>query len=74
MPNDEQFMAATAGATEYRDVNIRNVPGGFVLNGQRRWLDENGTMRYQLTSEYVTSDGTAAAQAAADFFSSGKFA
>jgi hypothetical protein len=71
--NDEQFQAAIAGTTEQRDAQARQVINGFVLAGNRRFLEPNGAVRVQQSLEAVADTGDAAGAALARFLTTGTF-
>lgn len=71
MTSDE-FDTLKADTTEQRDLQIRQVANGFVLVGNRRFLD-NGTMtqRFSLGVEGVAETGDAALAAIQRFYTTG---
>ena len=72
--NDEQFAAATAGLSEHRDVQARQVSNGFALTGNRRFLvPSTGAVQVAVTVEAIAMDGAGAGAAVVAFLSSGSF-
>lgn len=72
--NDADLAAATVGTIEQRDVQAREVANGYVLAGNRRFMEpDTGTARLGLTFEGVAVDRPSAAQAIANFFDHGSF-
>lgn len=74
MEENEQFKALIAGATEFRDCNVRGVSGGFVIAAQRRWINEaQGAPVATLPTETVASSKEDAAAKVSNFLLTGSF-
>lgn len=74
-PAEDPFAAAIAGKTELRDVNCRDVGGGFILTGQRRWVDPaNGVLAVSQTFEGIAADRASASAKIGAFLDNGSFA
>ena len=74
MEDNEQFQALIKGATEFRDCNVRGVTGGFVIAGQRRWINEaQGSPVATLPTETVAADKESAAAKVSNFILTGSF-
>lgn len=72
--DEKQFLAATEGTVEQRDVNVRQITNGFVLAGQVRYLDPNTTtVKVSVQSEAVATGADTALEAAHNFLTTGKF-
>lgn len=72
--DEEQFLAAIQGKTEQRDVSVREVNGGYVLTGIRRFLvPSTQAVVLQQNVENVCTGNTDAASAVANFLADGKF-
>lgn len=76
MDPTDQFAAAIEGKSEFRDVNIRQVgEGGFILNGQRRWVEPvSGVMVVQQSFEGIAADAGSAVERVQAFLNNGSFA
>lgn len=71
---DEAFFASVADKTEYRDANARRVDNGYVLTGQRRWIDPaTGACVASVQAEAIATDGDGAASGVNAFLSTGAF-
>lgn len=74
MEQNEQFTAMIAGTTEYRDINVRGVNGGYVIAGQRRWVDPTyGHVVATIPVETVAASSVDAADRVASFILTGDF-
>jgi len=72
--DEATFQAQIAGTVEQRDVQARQVSNGFVLAGNRRFLDP-GTSAVKLAQsvEGIAADAAGAASAVASFLTTGAF-
>lgn len=70
----EQFIELITGKTEYRDCNIRSVDNGFIITGQRRWLEpETFVAVAQLQAETIAEDHSSASARVTKFLATGAF-
>ncbi len=71
--DQETFERETANKTEERDVNIRTVNGGYVMQGIRRFMsNDTGLLAFSFTLEAVgTKDSVSGL--VASFLTNGKF-
>ena len=70
----EQLADLAKTSNLLRDFNSRQVDGGFVLNGQTRYVDkETGGVVASIAAEAVAGDAATAASYFANFSTTGKF-
>lgn len=73
--DETQFQQATQGTVPMRDVNVRQISNGFVLNGVTRYVDPSSKQaKVALADEAIASSNEDAADMAAKFLKSGAFA
>lgn len=71
---EEAFQAQIAGKREQRHLSIRQVANGFLLSGQRVWLEPaNNTAVMQLGAEAIATTSAAALESAKNFYETGVF-
>lgn len=72
--DEAQLAQLLSTCDEHRDVQARQVANGFVLNGNRRFLNKGtGVVQAALQVEGVAPDTAAASEAVDLFLTSGKF-
>lgn len=70
----ETFDRETANKYEERDVSVRAVKGGYVIQGARRFMaNETGLLAFSFTAETVASSTDVAAMAVGQFLVNGAF-
>lgn len=70
----EQFAAIVAEALEYRDLQVREASNGFIITGQRRFVNKDtGAVVLQQSIEAVANTPDAAADSIALFLTGGSF-
>lgn len=70
----EQLAEIAARSNLLRDFNSREVDGGFILNGQTRYVDPaTGGVLATIGCEAVAADAATAGSYYANFCSTGKF-
>lgn len=73
--DDEAFKAATAGLTEQRDINLRQVANGFVLQSTSRYIQPNtGAIMVSRSVDAVAASADEAARQVTSFLTTGAFA
>jgi hypothetical protein len=71
--NDAQFAEAIAGKVEQRDATIRQVVNGFIVMGNRRFIEPTTkALVLQQPVEAVFSDANGAASALGTFLTTGE--
>ena len=72
---DEQaFQQATQGTVPQRDVNVRQISNGFVIQAVTRYVDPTTKQaKLAIADEAVATSGDDAALMAASYIKSGKF-
>jgi hypothetical protein len=73
MSEQELTIADLSEMQELRDVNVRATFGGYVVAGQRRWLDAHGIPKAQQQIEAVATDEHEAVTLVSNFLTSGTF-
>lgn len=72
--DENQFAQVTAGKVEQRDVQTRQVQGGFVMLGMRRFVDPNTqAIAVQMNTECVANTAEDCASKFASFITTGEF-
>lgn len=69
----DQFTEATKGLDEFRDVNVRATSNGYVITGQRRWLNAQGVAQVSQQLEAVATDDHEAVVLVSNFLAGGSF-
>lgn len=71
----EQLAEVAARSNMHRDFNSRQVDGGFILNGQTRYVDElTGGVLASVAVEGIAADAATASKFYTNFIATGKFA
>lgn len=71
---EEQFKEVTDGTVEERDVNARQVSNGFVLVGQRRFLNPTTkVVVLTIAREGIATNTSAAVESLNNFLTTGEF-
>jgi hypothetical protein len=71
----QQLAEVAARSNMHRDYNSRQVDGGFILNGQTRYVDpDTGGVLASVSCEGIAADAAAAAKSYTNFIATGKFA